>query len=88
MKNEKIFPEGRTLEEQYAFEAENGAEDVREMLSIMEHLDPHLLDVYEVPTASNRAHLQAQLLHDIELSGTDSADMATALENLDPELID
>ena len=88
MKNEPTFPNGRTIKEQYAFEAEDGADDVREMLSIMEQLDPHLLDDYEITAESKRQDLQKQFLQDIELSGTDSADMATSLENLDPELID
>jgi hypothetical protein len=88
MKKQRTFPNGRTIEEQYAFEAEGGANDVREMLSIMEQLDPHLLDDYGNPTVSKRSHLQAQFLQDIELSGNDSVEMATSLENLDPELID
>jgi hypothetical protein len=87
-KSERVFPNGRTIEEQYAFEAEDGADDVHEVLSIMEQLDPHLLDDYENSTESKRQYLQAQILQDIELSGTDSADMATSLENLDPDLID
>jgi hypothetical protein len=40
---------GIWLDKQYAFEAEDGADDVREMLKIMEPLDPHLLEEYEAP---------------------------------------
>jgi predicted transcriptional regulator len=44
---------GIWLDKQYAFEAEDGADDVREMLKIMEPLDPHLLDEYEPPIEKN-----------------------------------
>jgi hypothetical protein len=57
MKKQRTFPNGRTIEGQYTFEAEDGADDVREMLSIMEQLDPHLLDDYANPTVSKRSHL-------------------------------
>jgi hypothetical protein len=88
MKSEKIFPNGNTLNEQLAFEAELLADDTLEIVAEMENLDAHLLDDCENLTTSKRQHLQAQFLRDIKLSGTDSADMATSLENLDPDLID
>ena len=88
MKKQRIFPNGRTIAEQYAYEAILIAESSMEILREMERLDPHLLDDYKVKIESKRAHLQVQFLRDIKLSNTDSADMATSLENLDPELID
>jgi hypothetical protein len=41
------YQRGLWLDKQFAYEAEDGAEDVREMLGIMEPLDAHLLDEFD-----------------------------------------
>jgi hypothetical protein len=47
MKAKRTFPNGRTLAEQYAYEATLIGESSMAILREMEHLDPHLLGEYE-----------------------------------------
>ncbi len=44
MKKQRIFPNGRTLAEQYAYEATLIGESSMDVLREMENLDPELID--------------------------------------------
>ena len=89
MKPKRIFPNGRTLAEQYAYEATLIGESSMEILREMEDLDPHLLSEYK----SENIHLydsmlNKQLTFESKLLANDTLEIIAELENLDPELID
>ena len=89
MKAKRTFPNGRTLEEQYAYEATLIGENSMEILREMEHLDPHLLSEYK----SENIHLyestlDKQLTFEAKLLADDTLEIIAEMENLDPELID
>ena len=89
MKNKKIFPAGRTLAEQYAYEATLIGESSMEVLREIAHLDPHLLSEYK----SKNVHLyestlDKQLALEANLLANDTLEIIAEMENLDPELID
>jgi hypothetical protein len=89
MKNKRVFPEGRTLAEQYAYEAPLIAESSMEILREMEHLDPHLLGEYKSEKSYlNESTLDEQLTFEAKLLTDDTLEMTAEMENLDPDLID
>ncbi len=89
MQAKRIFPNGRTLAEQYAYEATLIGESSMEILHEMEDLDPHLLSEYK----SENIHLydsmlDKQLTFESKLLANDTLEIIAELENSDPELID
>ena len=89
MKNKRVFPKGKTLAEQYAYEAPLIAESSMEILREMEHLDPHLLGEYESDISYlNEPMLDEQLTLEAKLLADDTFEIITEMENLDSELID
>jgi hypothetical protein len=89
MKNERIFPEGRNLAEQYAYEAPIIVESSMQILHEMEHLDPHLLGEYKSEKSYlNESTLDEQLAFEAKLLTDDTLEIIAEMENLDPDLID
>jgi hypothetical protein len=89
MKNKKILSNGRTLAEQYAYEAPLIAASSMEVLREMEHLDPHLLDEYKSEkNYLNAQTLDEQLAFEAKLLADDTLEIIAQMENLDPDLID
>jgi hypothetical protein len=89
MKNERIFPEGRTLAEQYAYEAPLIAESSMQILREMEHLDPHLLGEYKSERVfPNGRTIEEQYAFEAEDGAADVREMLSIMEPLDPHLLD
>jgi hypothetical protein len=89
MENKKTFPNGRTLAEQYAYEATLIGESSMEVLREMEHLDPHLLGEYKNENLHlYESTLDKQLAFEARLLANDTLEIIAEMENLDSDLID